>query len=147
MLELVTFGKRRDDLLGQLFQSLNDIRNDEFFAAAKKQAHSFRADVRKTGNGYVIEAELPGFRKEEISIDYEGDYLTIKAERSEEGERKNDQEQVVRSERRFGQFVRRYYVRDIDVESIKASLKDGLLTLQVQNCQVPAGKKIEIQEG
>ena len=46
-----------------------------FFGEAPVRA--FRTDIQETGDGYVLEAELPGFRKEDIAIDVEGDQLTI----------------------------------------------------------------------
>lgn len=65
-------------------------------------AQSFRTDIRESGQAYLIEAELPGFKKEEIDIDYTRPYLTIKAVRKEENAQENEEHQVVRRERRYG---------------------------------------------
>lgn len=109
-------------------------------------AQSFRTDIRESGQAYLIEAELPGFKKEEIDIDYTRPYLTIKAVRKEENAQENEEHQVVRRERRYGEYVRRFYVQDIAEDEIRASLKDGMLSLEVPKQQKSQGKRIEIQD-
>ncbi|MNE84583.1 18 kDa heat shock protein [compost metagenome] len=52
----------------------------------------------------------------------------------------------MRRERRYGEYVRRFYVQDINEDEIRASLKDGLLSLEVPKRQKSAGKRIEIQD-
>ncbi|MGN7764103.1 Hsp20/alpha crystallin family protein [Paenibacillus sp. 22594] len=146
MFDLVPFGKRRDDAFGVLAKSLNEVFNDDFFAPMKSSTLSFRTDIRESEQAYLIEAELPGFTKEEIDIDYASPYLTIKAVRKEENSEENKDHQVVRRERRYGEYVRRFYVQDIAEDEIRASLKDGLLTLSVPKRQKPLGKRIEIQD-
>lgn len=147
MFDLVPFGKRRDDAFGMLAKSLNDVFNDDFFAPIKSSTMSFRTDIRESEQAYLIEAELPGLKKEEIDIDYANPYLTIKAVRKEENAEENKEHQIVRRERRYGEYVRRFYVQDIAEEGIRASLKDGVLTLEVPKRQKPQGKRIEIQDG
>lgn len=146
MFDLVPFGKRRDDVFGVLAKSLNEVFNDEFFAPILGAAQSFRTDIRESGQAYLIEAELPGFKKEEIDIDYTRPYLTIKAVRKEENAQENEEHQVVRRERRYGEYVRRFYVQDIAEDEIRASLKDGMLSLEVPKQQKSQGKRIEIQD-
>ncbi|OKP99494.1 Hsp20/alpha crystallin family protein [Paenibacillus sp. P46E] len=146
MFDLVPFGKRRDDAFGVLAKSLNEVFNDDFFAPMKSSTLSFRTDIRESEQAYLIEAELPGFTKEEIDIDYASPYLTIKAVRKEENSEEKKDHQVVRRERRYGEYVRRFYVQDIAEDEIRASLKDGLLTLSVPKRQKPLGKRIEIQD-
>lgn len=147
MFDLVPFGKRREDAFGMLAKSLNDVFSDDFFAPMKSTTLSFRTDIRENDQAYLIEAELPGFKKEEIDIDYASPYLTIKAVRSEDSSQENSEHQVVRRERRYGEYVRRFYVQDIAEEGIRASLKDGLLSLEVPKRQKPQGRRIEIQDG
>lgn len=146
MFDLVPFGKRRDDAFGVLAKSLNEVFNDDFFAPIKSSTMSFRTDIRESEQAYLIEAEMPGFKKEEIDIDYASPYLTIKAVRKEENSEENKDHQVVRRERRYGEYVRRFYVQDIADDEIRASLKDGLLTLSVPKRQKSQGKRIEIQD-
>ncbi|MNC07934.1 18 kDa heat shock protein [compost metagenome] len=147
MFDMVPFGKRRDDAFGMLAKSLNDVFNDDFFAPIKSATMSFRTDIRESEQAYLIEAELPGLKKEEIDIDYASPYLTIKAVRKEENAEENKEHQIVRRERRYGEYVRRFYVQDIAEEEIRASLKDGVLKLEVPKRQKMQGKRIEIQDG
>lgn len=146
MFDLVPFGKRRDDVFGALAKSLNEVFNDDFFAPMTSSTLSFRTDIRESEQAYLIEAELPGFKKEEINIDYASPYLTIKAVRKDENSQENEDHKIVRRERRYGEYVRRFYVQDINDDEIRASLKDGLLSLEVPKRQKSAGKRIEIQD-
>lgn len=73
--------------------------------------------------------------------------MTIKAVRKEENSEENKEHQTVRRERRYGEYVRRFYVQDIAEEGIRASLKDGMLSLEVPKRQKSQGKRIEIQDG
>lgn len=146
MFDLIPFGKRREEVFSQLAKSFNEMFQDDFFAPLRSEALSFRTDVRETEQAYRIEAELPGFRKEDIDIDYAHPYLTIRAVRKEESEAENSQEKVVRRERRYGEYIRRFYVQDIEEDGIRASLKDGLLSLEVPKRSKPQGKRIEISD-
>lgn len=146
MFDLVPFGKRRDDVFGALAKSLNEVFNDDFFVPMTSSTLSFRTDIRESEQAYLIEAELPGFKKEEIDIDYASPYLTIKAVRKDENSQENEDHKIVRRERRYGEYVRRFYVQDINDDEIRASLKDGLLSLEVPKRQKSAGKRIEIQD-
>ncbi len=149
MFDLVPFGKRREDAFGQLMKSFSDVfNNDDLFAPIKSSTLSFKTDIRETENAYRVEAELPGFTKENVNIDYAAPYLTIKAVHQEEtGTEDHEKGQYVRKERRYGEYVRRFYVEDIDADQIDASLKDGLLTLNIPKRQRPEGRRIEIQSG
>lgn len=147
MFDLVPFNRRRDDAFGVLTKSLNEVFNDDFFAPIKSSTMSFRTDIRESEQAYLIEAELPGFKKEEIDIDFANPYLTIKAVRKEDDIEENKNHQVIRRERRFGEYVRRFYLQDIEEEGIRASLKDGMLTLVVPKQQKAHSKRIEIEDG
>ena len=104
---------------------------------------SFRTDVIDTGDAYKLDAELPGFKKEDISIDVENDCLTISVERKVEDERPN----FVKRERVYGSFSRSFDVSGIDVEKIEAAYNDGILTLTMpKKVEVkPASRKLEIK--
>ena len=66
----------------------------------------FRTDISDNGNEYILEADLPGFKKEDISLDVNGDVLTIKAERHSEYEKKDKKHKYVRCKRSYGAYVR-----------------------------------------
>ncbi|SDF32531.1 Hsp20/alpha crystallin family protein [Sporolituus thermophilus] len=88
---------------------------------------SFRVDLRETENEYIIEADLPGVKKEDITLRYENNYLTIAAQRNETQEVK--EENYVRKERRFGQLQRSFYVDNVIEDQISAKFTDGVLTV------------------
>ncbi|HPF53612.1 MAG TPA: Hsp20/alpha crystallin family protein [Eubacteriales bacterium] len=89
----------------------------------------FRTDIRDNGDSYTIEADLPGFKKEDIHIDVEGDYMTVTAERHSEFEQKEKKNGYLRCERSYGSFVRSFNISEIDAEAIEASYTDGVLKL------------------
>ena len=105
----------------------------------------FRTDVIDTGDAYKLDAELPGFKKEDISIDVENDCLTISVERKVEDEDKRPN--FVKRERVYGSFSRSFDVSGIDVEKIEAAYNDGILTLTMpKKVEVkPASRKLEIK--
>jgi len=147
MFDLIPFGRHREDAFGQLAKTFNNVFNDDFFAPFKNSPLSFRTDIRETDQAYLVEAELPGFRKEDIEIDYAAPYLTIRAVRNEDHNMEDTNHQIVRKERRHGEYVRRFYVQDISEEDIRASLKDGVLKLEVPKRQPTRSKRIQIQDG
>lgn len=103
-------------------------------------------DIRDEGNGYSIEAELPGMKKEEVSVEIGEKALVIKAERESSGEEKG--EGYMRQERGRSSFYRQVPLpSDIDHAQASAKLEDGLLriTLPKRTEQAPGRKKLDIQ--
>jgi HSP20 family protein len=87
-------------------------------------------DVHESDTAYVIEADLPGMEKKDISVDVDGSVLKLKGERSSEKEVKEDS--FYRRERSFGTFQRAFSLPDhVDPESIRADFKDGVLKIEV----------------
>ena len=108
---------------------------------------SFKTDIRDEGGAYVLEAELPGFQKEDINIQLSDNYLTITAEHRTESEEKDKKGNYVRRERSYGSFSRSFDVSGIDVSAIKASYQDGVLKLVLPKKEeiVPAARRLEIE--
>ncbi len=102
---------------------------------------SMPTDIRLENDSYIMEVELPGFKKEDINISFKDGYLTIKASRKEAPMEEKDNKHVVRRERFYGSTSRSFYVGDIDETAIKASFKDGILSLSFPN-----GRKEKEQE-
>ena len=124
MFDLIPFGRSNKNL-SHYFDDFDKA----FFGDFSSGLTQFRTDIIDKGDNYVLQAELPGFKKEDIKIDLEGDYLTIHAEHQSEKEEKKDQ--FVRKERHYGSFARSFNVADIDCEKIKASYKDCILELDM----------------
>ncbi len=120
---------------------------DNFFNSHELDLASFRADVKDTGDAYQLEADLPGFNKEDIHLDIDGDCLTISAERHAENEEKDKDGHVLRQERSFGSFSRAFDISGVRGEEITAAYKDGVLTLTMPKKEKtePTSRRLEIQ--
>ena len=106
-----------------------------------------RTDIQDKGDSFLIEADLPGFKKEDIHIDLKDGTLTISAERHSEHEEKDKQGNYLRCERSYGSYQRSFDVSGIDESALKAEYNDGVLklTLPKKTPEVPASRRIEIQ--
>lgn len=127
MFGLIPFRNRnlaRRDYFNQLMQ---DFFDDDFMASFGEMGTGFRVDLRETKNEYIVEADLPGVKKGDITLRYENNYLTISAKRDETQEAK--EENYVRRERRYGQFQRSIYVSNVIDDKIDAKFNDGVLTI------------------
>jgi HSP20 family protein len=117
---------------------------DDFFTPRSIDRSTFKLDVQEDEKQYIIEAEMPGAKKEEISLDLEDGRLTISLKREENTEetRKN----YLHRERRAFSMSRAIYLADAKPDDIKAKLDNGVLTVSVlkQDKQVSA-RRIEIE--
>ena len=89
MFDLMPFGYERS-----LLDSFDNFEK-EFFKGMNRSLASFRTDIQDKGDHYVLEAELPGFAKEDIHIDLDDNYLTIRAEHKEEKENKDEKKAFI----------------------------------------------------
>ena len=108
--------------------------------------NAFRTDVIDTGDAYQLQSELPGFKKEDISIDVENDVLTISAGRHMEAD-ESKRPNFVKRERFYGSFSRSFDVSGINVDGIEAAYTDGILTLTMPKKveTAPAKRSLEIK--
>ena len=127
-----------------LFDMLDNFERN-FFGSSNNTASSFRTDIRDEGDKFVLEAELPGFKKEDIKLDLKDGILTISAQHSQESEEK--QNSYIRRERRDGSFSRSFDVSGIQEDHITAAYNNGVLELTLPKAQpvVPAARQIDIQ--
>lgn len=119
------------------FNNLLDVFNEPFFnnvfAPVHQAMKSFKVDVKDIGEAYELTAELPGLKKEDISLSYDNGYLTVKTvETKESADNKDeadnsDKKQYIRRERYYGSKERSFYIDDIDASKIKAEYTDGIL--------------------
>ncbi len=103
---------------------------------------SMRTDIKENDNDYTLEVELPGFEKKDITLDYENEYVTIRAEKDEKESKHN----YIRKERSVS-CQRSYYVGDIDETQIKASYVNGILSVTIpkEERKKPAKHGIDIE--
>lgn len=144
MFELIPFDRHARSVAAfDPFRELDEM--ERSFFGNGRNVSSFRTDVTDTGDAYKLEAELPGFKKDDIQIDVENDVLTISAKRSEE--KKDEKHNVVKRERFYGSFSRSFDVSGINVDGIEASYTDGVLTLTMPKKQelLPVSRRLEIK--
>lgn len=114
------------------------------FVKEDKAFGTMKCDIYEKDGKYQVEMDIPGFEKEDITIDCEDGYLTVEASRSFEKEDKN--KKYIRRERTYGKVRRQFYVGSVDDENIKAEFKDGVLKVSVPILEEKSNKKrIEIE--
>lgn len=138
MFELTPYSTRRSIM--DPFNFFSD------FFGTNNAPMELRTDISDRGDSFVLEADLPGFKKDDIKIDLENDRLTISAERKDEHEEKG-KNGYIRRERSYGSFSRSFDVSGIDTSAISASYTDGVLTLNLPKRPelVPENRKITIE--
>ncbi len=128
MFGLVPFRTNTLNARGGFFDDfLSDFFNDDFFSPVSMESNQFNADVRETANEYLVCAELPGVKKEDISLDFNNNQLTILAKREEFHDESKDN--YIRKERSYGQFSRSLYFDNVDKKNIAAKFENGELKI------------------
>lgn len=127
-----------DDLFRGFFRPVR-------LAAPSVPAVTIKMDVNETDKAYVVHAEIPGVRKDEIHVAIEGNQVTISAEVKKESEQKEG-DRVLRSERYFGSVYRSFTVPvDLDESASTAKYDNGVLELTLAKKAPVAGRKLAIQ--
>ena len=137
---------RTNSLIDDLFD--DDWFNDKEFRNMEKKLYGHRAknvmntDVKETEDGYELEMDLPGFKKEEVSVELNDGYITIRAAKGlDEDEKEKKTGKYIRRERYSGACERSFYVGEgVTQQDIKASFKHGILKLDIPKKEA---KKIE----
>ena len=100
-------------------------------------------DIYETDDGIVLKAELPGINKEDVSVEVKDNVLTLKGERLLDPEIKD--ENYYRKERSFGKFNRSFSLQEqIKPDLIKASFKDGVLTVEIPRPEEEKPKQVTV---
>ena len=126
---------RNNDLFDDLF--------DNVFRAPVFGGQSLmKTDVREKDGKYILDIEMPGYKKEDVRISLYNGTLTISAERHSSNEEKDDNGRMIRQERYSGSCSRSFYVGDgIKDTDVQASFADGILKIEL-----PTEQKIEEEE-
>ena len=102
------------------------------------------ADISETAKEYLIKAELPEVRKEDVKVTLENGAITISGERRQEKEDKGQNE--IRVERFYGVFSRTFSLPDnIDPKGIRAETKDGVLRVHIPKTETSTAKPLKIE--
>lgn len=108
-------------------------------------APSIKMDVKEVGDNFMVHAELPGVRKEDIHVSIEGPVVSISAERKTQKEMKEG-ERVLRTERYFGKVSRSFQLgQDIDDGKAIAKFTDGVLELTLPKKAATASRRLAIE--
>lgn len=128
------------------FDLFDDFFDDNFLN--KKEKNLMKTDIKEKKDKYVIEMDLPGFEKENIKLELNNGYLTIKGK--QENKIDEEEEKYVHKERFYGECTRSFYVGDnIKEEDIQAEFKNGTLKIDIpkkeEQKEIPETKQIEIK--
>ena len=131
------------------FPMLDNMENTEKKLYGGHADRIMKTDVHEHEDHYTVDIDLPGFRKEDISLELEKGYLTVSAAKNLDKDSNDDVGKIIRKERYSGSMQRSFYVgENLTEEDIKASFKDGVLSLFVpkkEKVQIPEKKTIMIE--
>ena len=135
MFGLVPFVARNE--LGKeenVFDHLWNVFDEPFMQGFRTDG--FKVDVKDNGESYDLTAELPGLKKENISLTYENNYLTIATKSEQSNDEKDEQGNYVRRERSQSSMSRTFYIDNIYEARATAEYKDGLLLVHMPKAAV-----------
>ncbi|MEA4874228.1 Hsp20/alpha crystallin family protein [Anaerorhabdus sp.] len=132
-----------------LFDEMFDDMFKDPFKTLGNSYSMMKTDITEKDGNYLFDIELPGFKKEDISIELNNGTLTISANRENSNEEKDEDGHIVRQERFSGNCSRSYYIGDnIHEEDIKAKFENGELKIIIPNMstkQIENKKQITIE--
>ena len=141
MNSLVRYSPRGLDVFGNFDRMFDSMFRSNVSNVTTKPA----VDIRESENGYVLEAELPGFAETEIDVKLNDTLLTISAGTEEKSE--ESKEGYLLRERRSRSFTRSFVLpREVDRESIEAAFSNGVLTLELHKTPEAQPRQIEVKK-
>lgn len=147
MAGLIPFNRKKKDLLrsdfGDFSSMLDDFFTDPFPFRRSLEADTFKVDVEDGEKEYIVHAELPGVKKEEVTLSLEDGRLRISVQRNEEKEEKD--KNYIHRERRICSMERNIFLAEAGEENIKAKLEHGVLSIEIpKKPHVDTSRRIEI---
>jgi HSP20 family protein len=105
-----------------------------------------RIDVTENEKAYTVKADIPGVRKEDITLQVDGNLVSIRAETRSEKETRGDGDRVLRSERQYGTIERSFTLgQDVDASAVQAKYADGVLSLELPKKATANASRIAIR--
>ena len=138
-----------DDLMHLTFPAMRDMGTVNKKLYGKNAPHVMRTDVHEHDEGYEVDIDLPGFKKDEIQLSLENGYLTVAASKGLDKDEEDKRGRIIRRERYAGSMQRSFFVgKDLTEEDIKARFEDGVLMLSVpkKDAKLPEKKVIMIED-
>ena len=131
------------------FPTLHDFDDVEKKLYGRHAAHVMKTDVHENDEGYEVDIDLPGFKKDELNLRLENGYLTVSAAKGLDKDEKSKKGRIIRQERYAGAMERSFYVGEaITEEDVKAKFEDGVLRLCIpkkESQKLPEHKTIMIE--
>ena len=118
-----------DDFYMPMIPDMSDVDKKLYGGRA---AREMKTDVKETEKGYEVAVDLPGFKKDDVTVELNNGYMTITAQKKVDNDKKNKEGKYIRREHYAGSMSRSFYVGDQFTENdIHAQMNDGILTLQI----------------
>ncbi|NIB41644.1 Hsp20/alpha crystallin family protein [Pseudomaricurvus alkylphenolicus] len=136
----------RDSLLNFEHMFDNFFTPSRFMSEQGEGFFSPRVDIRENDKTYMVSAELPGVKKDDLTVTLRDGVLTVEAELHQEDKEEKDGK-LLRQERRYGRFMRSFNLMgDVKEKDIDATFKDGILHLTVpkREPKAPQSRRIEV---
>ncbi len=116
-----------DDLFGFPMKEFDDMEHKLY---GRKANRMMKTDIREKDNTYEVSIDLPGFKKEEITVELDNGYLTISAAKGLDKDQNDKKGRLIRQERYAGSMTRSFYIgENVEKEDIEATYRHGVLTL------------------
>ena len=135
-----------DDFFGDSFEKHFFPARDALYG--KHAKNLMKTDVKELDGSYEMDIDLPGFKKDEVSVELDGGFLTISAAKGLDKDETDKAGRYIRQERYAGQCSRSFYVGDVRPEAVSARYEDGILHLEIPKvgaAEVAGSKKIAIE--
>lgn len=139
MFGLIPYKRNIDRIINSMFE--------DFWFEDYQPVYSnrMRVDIREDEEKYILEAELPGIKKEEIVLEAKDNILTISIEKDEKID--EEKENYIIRERRYGSMSRSFSIDNVNIEKIKAKFENGILSVTLPKLESKnnKSKKINIE--
>ena len=151
MAGLIPFNRKNNNLaragtgFEDFYNVLDDFFNDGFMPSSRNLLKdSFKLDIEEKETEYLISAEMPGVKKDEINLSIEEENLCISVNRSEESSK--EEKNFIHRERRSSSMSRRVRLAGAKLDEIKAKLDEGILTVTIPKAtKESSSRKIDIE--
>ncbi|WP_026518189.1 Hsp20/alpha crystallin family protein [Butyrivibrio sp. MC2021] len=122
--------KIMDDLFG--FPEMREFENLEKKLYGRRADRMMKTDVREKDDNYEVVIDLPGFKKEEVTVELNDGYLTINAAKGLDKDENDKKGKLIRQERYAGSMTRSFYIgENVRKEDVEATYRHGVLTLTI----------------
>ena len=136
-----------DDFFGNDFDLFPALRSKALYG--KHAKNLMKTDVRETENSYELDIDLPGFKKDEVSLELKDGYLSISAAKGLDKDEQDKQGRYIRQERYAGTCSRSFYVgEDVEPADVSARFEDGILKVSLpkrEQERLPQSNRIAIE--